>query len=75
MTARVARVYPFLLALVPVLNFAANNPDQYAMRDLALLLAVTVAACGAVYVLAALAARGRAEDRWPSFRTRGCAPS
>ena len=69
MTSRVARAYPFLLALVPILNFAANNPDQYGMRDLVLLLAVTVAACGVVYALAALAARGRAAPGLPAFMT------
>lgn len=69
MSARVAKAYPFLLALVPTLNYAANNPDQYAMRDLALLLAVTVAACGAVYALAALAGRGRAAPGLPAFIT------
>ena len=69
MTAGLARAYPFLLALVPLLNYAANNPDQYAMRDLVLLLAVTATACAAVYGLATMAARGRAAPGLPAFVT------
>jgi len=60
MSARATKVYPFLLALIPTLNFAANNPDQYATGDLFFLLAVTLAVCGIVYALAVLALRGRA---------------
>ena len=69
MTARVTRAYPFLIAFVPILNYAANNPDQYAMRDLAFLLAITAGACAVVYALAALAARGRAAPGLPAFVT------
>ena len=38
MSRRVAQAYPFLFALVPVLNYAANNPGQFELGDLALLL-------------------------------------
>ena len=69
MSARVTQVYPFLIALIPTLNFAANNPDQYGMRDLVFLLAVTLAACGVVYALAALALRGRAAPGTAAFLT------
>jgi Sulfatase len=69
MIARVTKVYPFLLALIPTLNFAANNPDQYAMGELAFLVAMTLAACGLVYALAALALRGRAAPGAAAFVT------
>jgi hypothetical protein len=68
-TSWAARAYPFLIALVPIMNYAANNPDQYAMGDLVFLLAMTVAACGVVYALASLAARGRAAPGLPAFVT------
>jgi hypothetical protein len=67
MSARVTRAYPFLLAFVPILNYAANNPDQYGMGDLAFLLAITAAGCGLVYAVAALVARGRAAPALPAF--------
>jgi hypothetical protein len=69
MTARAAKAYPFLIALVPTLNYAANNPDQYTMWDLAFLLTITVAACGVVYATASLATRGRAAPGLPAFVT------
>jgi hypothetical protein len=64
---RVARAYPFLIAIVPILYFAANNPDKYGMMDLIFLLAVTAGACGVVYALASLVARGRAAPGLPAF--------
>ncbi len=69
MSARVTKAYPFLIAFVPILNYAANNPDQYGMRDLVFLLAVTAAACALVYALAALVSRGRAAPGLPAFVT------
>ena len=69
MSAWVTKAYPFLIAFVPILNYAANNPDQYAMRDLVFLLVVTAGACAVVYALAALAARGRAAPGLPAFVT------
>ncbi|HEX6669120.1 MAG TPA: hypothetical protein VF061_06155, partial [Gemmatimonadales bacterium] len=62
-----ARAYPFLIAIVPILYFAANNPDKYGMLDLIFLLAVTAGACGVVYALAWLVARGRAAPGLPAF--------
>ena len=69
MSARVAKAYPFLLAFVPILNYAANNPDQYGMGDLVFLLAVTAGACAVVYALTALVSRGRAAPGLPAFVT------
>ncbi len=69
MTSRVTKAYPVLLAFVPILHYAANNPDQYAMGDLAFLLALAVAGCALVYALAALAFRGRAAPSLPAFVT------
>jgi hypothetical protein len=67
MTARAAKAYPFLIALVPILYYAANNPDQYGMWDLAFLLAIMAAACGVVYAIASLVSRGRAAPGLPAF--------
>jgi hypothetical protein len=69
MIARVTKAYPFLIALIPTLNFAANNPDQYALSELVFLVAVTLAACGVIYALAALALRGRAAPGLAAFVT------
>ncbi len=69
MTARAAKAYPFLVALIPILNYAANNPDQYGMWDLAFLLALTAAMCGVVYAIAWAVSRGRAAPGLPAFVT------
>jgi hypothetical protein len=63
------KVYPFLIASIPTLNYAANNPDQYGMGELAFLLGFTILACGVVYALAALAVRGRAAPGLAAFIT------
>jgi len=49
MISRVTRAYPWLIAFIPTLNYAANNPDQYGMGNLAFLLAVTTAGCAVLY--------------------------
>ena len=49
MMSRVARAYPWLIALIPTLNYAQNNPDQYGMGSLAFLVAVTTAGCAVLY--------------------------
>jgi hypothetical protein len=67
--SRVTKAYPFLLAFVPILYYAANNPDQYGMGDLLFLLALTAGAGGVVYAAAALASRGRAAAGLPAFVT------
>ena len=54
------RLYPVLVAFVPILYFAANNPGQYSAGDLALMLGIAAAGCGVVYAVVALAIRHRA---------------
>ena len=63
------KAYPFLFALVPVINYAARNPGQFGFEDLGLLVILTLAVCGVVYALVALAARGRAPAALPPFVT------
>jgi hypothetical protein len=63
----VTKVYPWLFALVPTLNYAANNPSQFGLEDLALMLGVSVVGCGLVCALAALAAGGRGPAALPPF--------
>jgi hypothetical protein len=64
-TGSPARLYPFLLAVVPVVHLVASNPGWSKLDDLAVVVAVVLAACGAVYGLAALVARGRWGGRLP----------
>jgi hypothetical protein len=59
MSRWVTKTYPFLLALVPVLYFAANNSGQFELRALALMLGIALGGCALVYVIAALATSGR----------------
>jgi hypothetical protein len=59
MTRRPARFYPFLLAIVPVLHLAANNPGWSTVDDLAAISVAVLGGCGIVYGLAALVSRGR----------------
>jgi hypothetical protein len=67
MSSRVWHLYPLLFALVPILNFAANNPAQYGWGDLGLTVAIAVASCGAAYAIVALALRRRAPDALAPF--------
>ena len=67
MTRWVARLYPFLFALVPILNYAARNPDQFGFGDLAYMLAMALGGCGLVYALAALAVGRRGPSALPPF--------
>jgi hypothetical protein len=65
MSRGVTKTYPFLLALVPILYYAAKNPGAFEFGALAVMLGMALAGCGLVYALAALAAlavrrRGRA---------------
>jgi hypothetical protein len=60
-----ARVYPFLLAVIPVLHLAANNRGQWRVADLAVVLAAVLGGCAIVYGVAALGARGRWGGRVP----------
>jgi hypothetical protein len=60
-----ARLYPFLLAVVPVLHLVASNPGWSKLDDLAVVVAAVLAGCGIVYGLTALVARGRWGGRLP----------
>jgi Sulfatase len=60
-----ARLYPFLLAVVPVLHLVASNPGWSRLDDLAMVVATVLAGCGMVYGLTALVARGRWGGRLP----------
>jgi hypothetical protein len=60
-----ARLYPFLLAVVPVLHLVASNPGWSKLDDLGVVLAVVLAGCGVAYGVAALLARGRWGGRLP----------
>jgi hypothetical protein len=55
----VTALYPFLLAAARVLHQADQNPGHYTLGDLAIVLAVVLAALAAVYALAAWLLRGR----------------
>jgi hypothetical protein len=60
-----ARLYPFLLAVVPVLHLVASNPGWSKLDDLGVVLAVVLIGRGVVYGLATLLARGRWGGRLP----------
>lgn len=64
---RLSSLYPFLAVLVPVLFRAGESPGYYTLGDLAVILATLLAAVAAVYALAALVFRGRAEGRLPAL--------
>ena len=66
-----ARLYPFLLAVVPVLHLVASNPGWSKLDDLAVVVAAVLAGCGIVYGLAALLARGRWGGRLPPLAALG----
>jgi hypothetical protein len=59
MSRRVTKAYPFLLASVPILYFAAKSSGQFELGTLALMLGIALAGCGLVYALAVLATAGR----------------
>jgi len=67
MSRRVTKAYPFLLALVPVLYFAANSKGQFKLEALALMLGIALAGCGLVYALAALVTARRGPAALPPF--------
>ena len=46
------KLYPYFFASLPILYFAANNPDQFEYGDLALLLGLVLVGCALVYALA-----------------------
>ena len=69
MSRWVTRLYPFLFAFVPILYHAANHPDQFEFRNLALMLGIAVVGCGLVYALADLAVGSRGPGALPPFVT------
>jgi hypothetical protein len=60
-----ARLYPFLLAVLPVLHLVASNPGWSKLDDLGVVLAAVLVGCAIVYGLTALVARGRWGGRLP----------
>jgi hypothetical protein len=66
MSRGVTKLYPCFFASIPILYFAAKNPDQFEFGTLALMLVIVVAGCALVYALAALAA-GRRRAALPAF--------
>jgi hypothetical protein len=69
MMSRVARAYPWLIALLPTVNYAANNPDQYGMGNLLFLVVATTVGCALLYAVAAMALRGRGAPGLAAFIT------
>ncbi len=63
MTARLRFLYPFLFAVLPLLNVLAQKPGASSLSDIGLLIGLMLAACGVAYGMVALAARGR----WPAL--------
>ena len=69
MSRWVTKPYPWLLAFVPILTYAANNPGQYGFGDLALTLGIAAALCALVYALASVAAGRKASPGLPALAT------
>ena len=67
MSRWVTKLYPWLFAFVPTLNYAANNPGQFSFDDLAFMLGATVVACALAYSLGLLIFRGRGPAALPAF--------
>ena len=63
MTAHLRFLYPFLFAILPLLNVLAWSPGWSSLSDIGLLIALMLAACGVAYGIVALAGRGR----WPAL--------
>lgn len=60
-----ARLYPFLLAIVPAVHMVAANPGQSSVKDLAVVVSTLLAGCGLIYGMSVLVARGRWDGRLP----------
>ena len=71
MSARVryTALYPLLFAATRVLYVAAQNPGQFAVGDLMIVLATTLMLVIAVYGMATLLFRGRGEGMLPALIT------
>ena len=62
----VSALYPFLWALVPVLNRVQRNPGYVTLSDVAVVSAVMLAIAGVFYLLGAALLGRRAEGRLPA---------
>jgi hypothetical protein len=62
-----ARLHPFLWVMVPVLYRAERSPGYTGLADLFIVLGVFLAIVGAVYAVAWLTLRNRAEGRLPAL--------
>ncbi|HEY8258126.1 MAG TPA: hypothetical protein VIG08_10785 [Gemmatimonadales bacterium] len=60
-----ARLYPFLLAIIPAVHMVAANPGQSSITDLVVVVCALLLGCGLVFGLSALLARGRWDGRLP----------
>jgi hypothetical protein len=59
MTARLRLLYPFLFAVLPLLNVLARSPGGSSLSDMGLMIAAMFGACAALYGLVLLVGRGR----------------
>ena len=62
-------LYPFLCAASFVLYVAVRNPGEFALGDLGVVLAATLAVVAAIFAVATLVCRDRAEGRLPALVT------
>lgn len=59
MRSRLLLLYPFLFVVIPVLNILTQSPGGSNLGDSALVMAVLLAACAALYALLVVATGGR----------------
>jgi hypothetical protein len=59
MTGRLRLLYPFLFAVLPLLNVLARSPGGSRLSDMALLIGIMLAGCAVAYAAVSLLARGR----------------
>jgi hypothetical protein len=66
-SSRVTRLYPFLIAITPILNYAGSNPSAFRSGDLAFTIGISVAGCAVVYALAVVAIGRRSPSALAPF--------
>jgi hypothetical protein len=59
MMSRLKLLYPFLFAIIPILNVVSRNPGYATVSDITAVLAFVLVGCGLLYVLLAVLVR------WP----------
>ncbi|MGZ8398733.1 MAG: hypothetical protein ACXWWN_06830, partial [Gemmatimonadales bacterium] len=59
MTARLRLLYPFVFAVLPLLNVLSRNPGGSNLWDMSLMIAAMLAVCAVFYGLVMLLGRGR----------------